>query len=261
MFLPDRPVLVGMVHLRPLPGSPRWDGDVQAVLDDAERDADALLAGGCDALLVENMGDAPWLKGSVQPWTAALMTRAVERVVARGLPTGVQVLAAANLQALGIAVATGASFVRVEGFAYAHVADEGWIDACAGELLRARASLRAPVSVWADVQKKHSAHAVTADLTLADLAEGTAFAGADVLIATGTSTGRPTDPAHVDALRTAGRPVAVGSGVTPEGIGALAHADALIVGSWLKVDGDWRNPVDVGRVTRLRGALEGCRSR
>lgn len=247
----DKPALVGMVHLGALPGAPAWRGPMSAVLDAAARDAEALLAGGCDALLVENMGDLPWLRGGVPPWTTAAMALATERVVRLGAPVGVQILAAANREALGVAVAAGAAFVRVEGFAWAHVADEGWIDACAGALLRDRAALGSSVAVWADVQKKHAAHAVTADLTLADLAHGAAMAGADVLIATGSATGQPTDPAHLAAMRTAGRPVAIGSGVTPQNAGGLLDADVWIVGSWLKVDGDWRNPVDPERVRAL----------
>lgn len=250
-----------MVHLAPLPGAPAWraESSVQDVLDAASRDAERLLAGGCDALLVENMGDAPWLKGSVDPWTIAAMTRATERVVALGVPTGVQVLAGANREALGIAAVTGADFIRVEGFAYAHVADEGWIDACAGPLLRDRASLGAlghRIAVWTDVQKKHSAHAVTGDLSLAELAHGTAFAGADVLIATGSTTGAATDPADLTAMQSAGVPVAVGSGVTADNVDRVGFADAVIVGSWLKEDGDWRRPVDVQRVRALRAALD-----
>ena len=141
----DRCALVGMVHLLPLPGSPRWGGDRAAVSDAAVRDAEALLEGGCDALIVENMGDVPYLRGEVPPWTVAAMALATERVVQRAgsVPVGVQVLAAANREALGVAVACGARFLRVEGFAFAHVADEGWIDACAGQLLRARKALGA----------------------------------------------------------------------------------------------------------------------
>jgi membrane complex biogenesis BtpA family protein len=251
-----------MVHLAPLPGAPRWqmDATMDAVLDAAMRDAERLVEGGCDALLVENMGDAPWLKGATAPWTIAAMTRATERVVQLGLPTGIQVLAGANREALGIAAVTGAHFVRVEGFAYAHVADEGWIDACAGPLLRDRARLghcAADIAVWADVQKKHSAHAVTGDLALSDLAHGTAFAGADVLIATGSTTGAATDPADLDAMRSAGVPVAVGSGVTADNVDRVRLADAVIVGSWLKEQGDWRRAVDVDRVRALRSALDG----
>lgn len=251
MFGSTGPAVVGMVHLGALPGAPGFQGDLQGVIDAAVRDAERLVEGGCHALLVENMGDLPWLKGTVPPWTVAAMTRAVERVVAFGLPTGVQVLAGANRAALGIAVATGARFVRVEGFAYAHVADEGWIDACAGPLLRDRAMLGADVAIWADVQKKHAAHAVTGDLSLVDLARGTAFAGADVLIATGSSTGEPTDPDDLDAMGQAGVPVAIGSGVTPDVRGS---ADAWIVGTWLKEGGDWRRPVDVERVQRVVAA-------
>lgn len=257
MFGRDKSAFVGMVHLLPLPGSPRWGGDIDSVLSAAVRDAERLVSGGCDALIVENMGDNPWLKGVVSPATVAAMTRAVERVVALGLPTGVQVLAGANSQALGVAVATGADFLRVEGFAYAHVADEGWIDACAGPLLRERAALGSSVGIWTDVQKKHAAHAVTGDLSLEELAHGTAFAGADVLIATGSSTGVATDPADLLAMKAAGVPVAIGSGVTPERIPGLRAADAVIVGSWLKESGDWRRPVDVDRVRALRSAIDG----
>jgi membrane complex biogenesis BtpA family protein len=257
MFGRDRTALVGMVHLGALPGAPAFAGRFSDVLDAAVRDAEALLEGGCDALLVENMGDLPWLRGHVPPWTTASMAIAVDRVVRLGAPVGVQILAAANQEALGVAVAAGAQFVRAEAFAWAHVADEGWIDACAGELLRARAALGSRVQIWADVQKKHAAHAVTADVGLAGLAEGTAFAGADVLIATGPATGQPTDPADLAAIRSAGRPVAVGSGVTPHNAAALSGADAWIVGSWLKVHGDWRNPVDPARVRALASLARG----
>ena len=262
--MPNRPFqdsgrcsLVGMVHLLPLPGSPGWQGDMVAVVDAARRDAERLLEGGCDALLVENMGDLPYLRGHVRPETVAAMALATGVVVAMGAPTGVQVLAGANREALGVAVASGASFLRVEGLAYAHVADEGWLDACAGELLRARRGLGAAIAIWADVRKKHASHSVTGDLSLVDVAKGTAFNGADALVITGASTGETTDPRDVEAAREAGLPVVVGSGVTERDAGLLAGiADALIVGSWLKQGGDWRRPVAVDRVRRLREVMD-----
>ena len=256
LFGLSRCALVGMVHLRALPGSPGWGGALDEVLRAARADAEALLAGGCDALLVENMGDVPFLRGRVDPETVAAAAVATREVAALGAPTGVQLLAGANREALAVALAAGASFVRVEAFAYAHVADEGWLEACAGELLRARRALAAPVQVWADVQKKHAAHAVTADLSLAELARGHAFCGADALVVTGAATGEPTSHLDVEAARAAGLPVAVGSGVTPQDAAALAAvADALIVGTWLKEEGDWRRPVDRERVRALRAAL------
>ena len=262
---PDRPLfddlsrcaLVGMVHLQPLPGSPGWAGSMTAVQDAALLDAEALLLGGCDALLVENMGDVPYLKAHVAPETVAAMAVVTAAVVELGLPTGVQVLAGANRQALGLAAATGARFIRAEAFAYGHVADEGWLEATAGELLRARRALGIDVAIWADVQKKHAAHAATGDLSLAGLAQGHAFCGADALILTGSATGVRTDPNDLLDARTAGLPVVVGSGVSDLDASELGGlADALIVGSWLKHDGDWRRPVDIDRVRQLRAALD-----
>lgn len=252
----DRAALVGMVHLPPLPGSPRWAGSMADVLASARRDAEALLTGGCDALLVENMGDLPYLRGGVAPETTAAMAVATAAVVALGAPTGLQVLAGANREALGVAAATGAGWIRAEAFAYAHVADEGWMDACAGPLLRARAALGAKVAIWADVRKKHASHAVTADQSLADLARGTAFCGADALVVTGVATGAPTALADVEEAASAGLPVAVGSGVTAQDAPTLARAaHALIVGSWLKEGGDWRAPVSEERVRALARAV------
>lgn len=249
----SRCALIGMVHLLPLPGSPGWGGSMQEVLDAALHDAQRLIDGGCDALIVENMGDVPYTPREVLPETLAAISVATAQVVALGTPTGLQILAAANRQALGVATVTGASFIRVEGFAYAHVADEGWIDACAGELMRARRNLGARVSVWADVQKKHASHAVTADLGVKDLAQGAAFCGADMLIVTGASTGDPVSIEDLEAASAAGLPIAIGSGVTDRNAARLARfADALIVGSWLKEEGKWRNRVSIDRVKRLR---------
>lgn len=258
LFGLERCALVGMVHLLPLPGSPGYrGGGLDEVLARAERDAEALVAGGCDALLVENMGDVPYLRGRVEPETVAAAAVAVTRVAASGLPTGVQLLAGANREALGVALAAGASFIRAEAFAYAHVADEGILQASAGPLLRVRAALRAEgIAVWADVQKKHAAHAITGDLDLSELARGTAFCEPDALVITGARTGAPTSPADLEAAAAAGLPLVVGSGVSPEDASRLAErAAALIVGSYLKQGGDWRAPVDRARVAELRAAL------
>ena len=257
-FVPGRCALIGMVHLLPLPGSPGWGGDMAQLLARAKTDAARLVEGGCDALLVENMGDLPYLRGAVEPATVAAMALATAAVVDLGLPTGVQVLAGANQEALGVAVAAGANFLRVEGFAYGHLADEGWLDACAGPLLRRRAALGAKgVQIFADVRKKHAAHAATADLSLRALCEGYAFCGADGLIITGESTGKAARLADVVEAKAAGLPVLVGSGITEANIAEFgAVADAVIVGTSIKVGGDWRAPVEVTRVRRLRSALD-----
>ncbi|MCA8922072.1 MAG: BtpA/SgcQ family protein [Planctomycetes bacterium] len=256
MFELDRCAVIGMVHLHALPGSPGWGGDLDAVLAQALADASALQGGGVDALIVENMGDVPYERGRIDPAGLAAAAVVTREVAALGLPTGIQLLAGANVEALAAAVAAGASFVRAEAFAYAHVADEGWLEASAATLLRIRKNLGAEVEFWADVQKKHAAHAVTGDLPLGDLARGHAFCGADALVVTGRHTGEATALEDVRAAKVAGLPVVVGSGVTPGDAATLAReADALIVGSYFKRDGDWREPVDPQRVSELVASL------
>lgn len=105
--------------------------------------------------MIENMHDTPYLKGGVGPEITAAMTAVARSVkeTAR-VPVGIQILAGANREALAVALAAGLDFIRAEGFAFAHVADEGLIESCAADLLRYRKEIGAEkVRVWADVKK------------------------------------------------------------------------------------------------------------
>ena len=249
--------VIGMIHLRALPGTPGNSLAMKAILDEALYDAETLAKGGCDALLVENMADLPYLNGHVGPEIVAAMAIAVDRVVSRfDLPVGVQVLAGANCEAMGLATCAGAQFIRAEAFAYAHVADEGLMNASAAEVLRLRKHLNSNVKVWADVQKKHACHAITSDAKLVDLAHGFEFCGADALIVTGVSTGCEAHIEDVAQVRPAGLPVVIGSGITAANAAKFAAAaDGLIVGTSIKIDGNWRNPVDLARVQAIAREL------
>jgi membrane complex biogenesis BtpA family protein len=178
------------------------------------------------------------------------------------LPLGVQVLAAANREALAVALACGACFVRVEGFVFAHVADEGIIESDAGVLLRFRKQIGADhIKVFADVKKKHSSHAITSDVSLADTSRTAEFALADGIIVTGTSTGRPTEPEDVQAVKAAVNiPTFVGSGVTPDNINDYRNADGFIIGSAVKRDGHWANAIDPKRADAVAKAFASLRN-
>jgi hypothetical protein len=184
---------------------------------------------------------------------------AVGREVRRAvpLPLGVQVLAGANLEALAVAQACGGAFVRVEGFVFAHVADEGIIEASAGPLLRHRRTIGAEtVRVFADVKKKHSAHALTADVSLVETARAAEFFLVDGVIVSGTATGQPARPDEVaDVASGVAVPTFVGSGITAENLPAYAAADGFIVGSSVKHDGLWSNALDPARTRALARAF------
>lgn len=184
----------------------------------------------------------------------ALIARGVK--LAGDLPCGIQILAGANTEAMAVAHAAGLDFIRAEGFAFAQVADEDFIQSAAAELLRYRRMIGAErVQVWADVKKKHSSHAITADAGIGDTAHAVEFMRGDAVIATGGVTGDP--PKRTDLVKVKKKtrlPVYLGSGVTAENLQFFFAADGFIVGSGFKQGGHWLRAVDPKRVAKIMTA-------
>jgi len=261
--------LLGMVHVGALPGTPLSDGrSVADISREAVAEAELLIRNGFDGVVLENMHDVPYLKREVGPEIVAGMTAVgaavAERVTGKSEAVlGIQILAGANRAALAVAHAIGANFIRAEGFIYSAIADEGLLEtADAGPLLRYRKMIGADrVKILCDIKKKHSSHAITADVDLAETARAAEFFGTDGIIVTGTATGMPTKVDDVRSVRAATKlPLAIGSGGTPDNIReTFEYADAVIVGSWYKQDGDWNNPPDEARVRELVNAANRAR--
>ena len=251
--------IIGMVHLPPLPGSPRWDGSMSRVVASALADANALVEGGADAVLVENFGDAPFTPGRVEPAAVAAMS-VVAAEVRNALPRtllGVNVLKNDARAALAVAAAVGAEFIRVNVHAGAVLADQGIVQSDAYGTLRDRRLLGVDVAIFADVGGKHAVPLAPIDLE--QHARDLTHRGlADGLVVSGQATGAVTPIDDLKRVRSAvpDVPLLVGSGVTPETAAELLSvADALIVGTAVKRDGDVTAPVDIERVRRLVAAV------
>lgn len=248
--------VIGMLHLLPLPGSPRFGGEMEAVLERVLCDAEALVEGGVHGLILENFGDAPFYPRRVPPEVVAHMTRLAIEVHQRfAVPLGVNVLRNDGRSALAIAQAAGADFIRVNVLCGARVTDQGIIQGIAHELLRDRALLGAErVRIFTDVNVKHSAPLGPARPIEDEVAETIERGGADAVVVSGSGTGQATDVEEVRRAKAAAgdTPLFVGSGVTPETIAAyLPHADGFIVGTALKRGGVVTRPVDPARVKTL----------
>lgn len=261
--------LIGMIHLSALPGTPKAgaitgsDGARRAidqVAQAAAAEARTLAEAGFDGALIENMHDVPYVQAPHDPVVTAAMTAAglAVRAAAPKLMLGVQVLSIGWREAMAVALAIQADFIRVENFVFAHVADEGLLtEAVSGPLLRYRRSIGADhIKVFADIKKKHAAHAITGDQSIELAAQGAELFLADGLIISGAHTGSPTSVSELAAVSgVTDLPLLIGSGVTPEQVGPLfEHADALIVGTWIKRGGVWSNAVDPARAAKLVGA-------
>lgn len=257
--------LVGVIHLAPLPSSPRYAHDLGAIVDDATREARGLAEAGFDGAIVENFGDAPFMPGEVAPVTVAAMTRIANAVhdAAPGLALGVNVLRNDARAALAIAAVTGAQMIRVNVHAGTRVTDQGIVEGRAHATLRERRALElAHLKLWCDVAVKHAAPLGPRPLA-EEARELAGRALADAVLVTGSGTGAEASSDDLaTVLGAVACPVLIASGCTPQNIGALMavtsdgkHAHGVIVGSTLKRDGCAGAPLDLERAKRFADAF------
>lgn len=246
--------IIGVVHLLPLPTSPRWGGNLKAVIDRAEQEAMALASGGVNGIIVENFFDAPFAKDQVDPSVVSAMSLIVERLIQMvPLPIGINVLRNDAHSALAIASCTQAQFIRVNVLTGVMATDQGLIEGRAHELLRYRRELGSDVKILADVLVKHARPLSSPNLTVA--VQDTIERGlADAIILSGWATGSPPTLEDLELAKAAanGTPVFIGSGADWENISTLMPAvDGVIACSSLKRHGRRDQPIDPIRVSRF----------
>ncbi len=265
--------LIGVVHLPPLPGSPgyrarRWPPSagkfwsLHEIIEYALAEARAYIESGFDAVIIENYGDTPYPKRP-GPLQVAAMTRVVSEVVKAigGSRVGVNMLRNGAAEAVAVAAAAGASFVRVNSLCETRLTPEGVIEPEASRVAWALRSLGAldegGPAILADVDVKHSSPLARYSLrdAVRDCIErsGTPIAG---IIVTGRATGEEATPVDVEEAASVAKPhgvaVIVGSGVSTANLSRYWHAaDAFIVGSSVKVGGAAWNPVDRSKARAL----------
>jgi membrane complex biogenesis BtpA family protein len=251
--------IIGVIHLLPLPTSPRWGGDLQAVINRAEQEATALASGGVDSIIVENFFDAPFTKGRVDPAVVSAMSLIIQRLQNLvTLPIGVNVLRNDGQSALAIASCVQAHFIRVNVLTGVMATDQGLIEGQAHELLRYRRELGSDVCILADVLVKHARPLGSPNLTTA-VQETIERGLADGVILSGWATGSPPSREDLElATAAAGTtPVFIGSGATWENIPTLIQAaNGVIVSSSLKRRGRIEQPIDPIRVSQFVEAMQ-----
>jgi hypothetical protein len=250
--------IVGVVHLLPLPTSPRWGGSLKAVIDRAEQEATALACGGVDGIIVENFFDAPFVKERVDPAVVSAMSLVVQQLMQLvTLPIGINVLRNDAHSAIAIASCVKAQFIRVNVLTGVMATDQGIIEGQAHSLLRYRRELGSDVKILADVLVKHARPLGSPNLTTA--VQDTIERGlADAVILSGWSTGSPPNLEDLELARAAadGTPVFIGSGANWENVSTLMQAaDGVIVSSSLKRHGRREQPIDPIRVSQFVEAV------
>ncbi len=268
IFKNEKPI-IGMVHLRPLPGSPLYDKTtmgMRQMVDTAVTEARLLEEGGVDGLQIENIWDYPYVKGGqIGPETVAAMAVAAFAVKqAVNIPIGINCHLNGAEQALALAIATGAQWIRVFEWVNAYVSHAGILEGVGGTLARMRTALdaRDDVLFLCDVNVKHGSHFMISDRTIAEQANDAVTEGAEALIVTGFETGIAPTPQKVKEFTdSVDVPVFLGSGTTCENARELLrYADGAIVGSYFKEENDWKKPVSLQRTKRFMEEVRGIRN-
>ena len=255
--------IIGMVHVAALPGTPKSTLTVKDIATKALAEAKILEESGINEIMIENMHDRPYLNRNNNPEIIASMTTVALKLREQiSVPLGIQILAGSNKAALAVALATGFEFIRADGFVFGHLADEGWMNSDAGELLRYRKQIEAEhIQIFTDIKKKHSSHSVSSDISIAETAKAAEFFLSDGVIVTGNATGEKAAIKDLQEVKNATKlPVIIGSGIDVNNISDYWKlADAFIVGSSLKKEGCWENDVDEKRVTEFMNQIDHLR--
>lgn len=259
--------IIAMVHLRPLPGSPLYNPiqmPMEKIIATAIEEARMLERAGVDGVQVENMWDIPYLPGnSIGPETVAAIavcTYAVRQSVS--IPVGTECHMNGADKALACAISAGGRWVRVFEYCNAFISQSGYIDAIGGKIARIRRNLEAnDIAFLCDVNVKHGSHYIIHDRSVEEQAMDIEAQDGDAVIVTGFDTGMPPTLDRVQRCKQATKlPIYLGSGISLDNVEEMfPAADGMIIGSYFKENGNWKNPVDfertkmfMDRVKRLR---------
>jgi len=259
----DKKVIIGMIHVDALPGTPLSQNSISQIIDKAVAECILYQDCGIDSIMLENMHDIPYLHKNIGPEIISCMSVIAQKIrEITALPLGIQVLASANQEAMAIAKAAQLNYIRAEGFVFSHIADEGFTDACAGELLRYRKQIEAEdIAIFTDIKKKHCSHSITADVNILETAKAAQFFLSDGIIITGDSTGSSADIEDLQILQNKMHPIIIGSGITIDNIETYwNYADGFIIGSHFKEKGIWSNPLAKNKVVSFMEKVNSLRN-
>ncbi|MDD3625979.1 MAG: BtpA/SgcQ family protein [bacterium] len=250
-----RKLLIGMIHLLPLPGSPGFSS-IEAVQKRALEDAVVLSKAGFHAIMIENFGDTPFFKTKVPPETISAFTLVASKIKEKvKMPVGINVLRNDGFAALAIANAIGGLFVRVNVFISAALTDQGIIEGNAAELIRYRNRLNPNIAVFADVSVKHSYPLSGTEIDLFQEIKEAFYRGkADGIIISGRETGSGPDIRRLEKVKSNLKeiPLIVGSGTNLENAQEYKKFfNGFIIGTSIKKGNITTNQVDLKKATAM----------
>ncbi|MEV0589439.1 BtpA/SgcQ family protein [Nonomuraea sp. NPDC050310] len=248
-------LVLGMIHLPPLPGTPYHDGTgVEPIVERAVAGARALVDGGAGGCLIQTV-DRVYAAGTgcdpARIAAMALITAAVVEAAGPGFKVGAQLMRNAVQASLAVTQVTGGSFTRVGALVGATMTPGGLVqgDPLAVAEYRNKIGAR-DVALIAEVESMHFSW-FGGGKSVAEVASTARQAGADAVSLCHRDD--DTTMGMIAAVRAAcpGLPVIL-AGHTHHGnaarlLGSAAGADGAFVGTCLE-SGGWGGVIDKDKV-------------
>ncbi|MEM1515463.1 MAG: BtpA/SgcQ family protein [Candidatus Bathyarchaeia archaeon] len=261
IFRVNKPV-IGMVHMPPLPGSPKYDyrDSMEKIVKRTMNDAVVLERGGVDGLLFSNESDTPFLF-DVGPETVAAVTYIVAKVTDRvSLPFGIDILWD-PYATIAVAKATKASFVRTL-LTGTFSSDLGLINTEGAKVLRYRKYIGAEnVRIFLYLNPEFAAPISPRPLGI--VAQTVRWLSlADVYCISGPMPGLPPDEKDIISVKESAKdmPILANTGINKDNIATYFKlVDGAIVGTSFKVGNITLNPVDEGKVKEFMNIVNSLR--
>lgn len=257
LFGTDKPV-IGMMHLMAMPTDPKYDpqGGLKKVIDRAREDLHALQDGGIDGILFCNEYSIPYTD-NVRPITIACMARIIGELKAEiKVPFGVDV-AMDPYKVFDLAAAVEADFVR-ETLSGAYAGDYGITQYKMGDIERHRVDVGCRNTYTLATLVPEGARQI-AERPIEEVAKTiTSALAPSALLVYGIAAGQAIDNSMISrAKNVVDTPIFASNGVRADSVAdTLKVSDGCVVGTWVKVDGKFYNPVDQKRVMQLMNAAK-----
>ena len=250
--LGKRKVVLGMIHLPPLPGTPFYkDGSFNQTLEAAVESARALYDGGADGCLVQTVDRIYSVKDESDPartTAMGLIVHAIAQVTGDEFQIGVQLMRNALKASLAVAKVAGGTFIRAGAVVGMTLTTHGMVEANPLEVIEYRNKINAwDIKVIAEVDSMHFKWFGEAKST-AEVARSAKHVGADAV-----SLGDPNENKTLDMIGAVRKfvpslPIILAGYTNHENAARLmASADGAFVGTCLE-RGGWGGQIDVERV-------------
>ncbi|MBC8535773.1 BtpA/SgcQ family protein [Feifania hominis] len=264
MFGVEKPI-IALMHVRALPGEPRYKtdvGDMKEIVKIARNDLHALQAGGVDGILFSNEFGMPYLQ-KAETSSVACMSRIVGELMSEiKVPYGANIIAD-PYAALDFAVAIDASFIRGQITGTYASDGMGLVSRNVGETARHKMALGLKdLKMFYSLTPEGAVYLGKRDL--ASIAKSTVFnCKADAVCVSGACAGGETDKDKLAIVKEAvgpDVPVMNNTGLRYNNVEThLAIADGAFVGTAFKVDGKFENYVDPKEVEKLMNKVRAFR--